>query len=367
MRTLLVPLLGAVLVAGAPPALLATSGTCTITSAISSNSLNLPFQVPVANGLSMPVEFDAASGMFSMTRDAWSDQFGPGGAMFETGFGPQGFMIMSPGTVTGTIDAGGNVILPGFAMAFATNFCPPRSPDYPIVPDLTTGAQFRFVTGQVFPLAGVPLDFATGTLTLEGEDIIPAACGSPGPLLSGLRLTCTLAPIPDPTELPPPPALAPLTGKARIGKLLPMTAPRKPDKGDILTLKTRLADWTTPLDVADRDLYVRVSDASGALVLLRVPAGKFQTSGKKTLVRDTDGTGIRVSTGHKESGAVSAAPGGIITLVTDKHARTTLKLRVQGLDLGHLSSAASVTIAVGPHSATAAITVHGMGRSRRFH
>ena len=91
----------------------ASEGTCTVTSAISSNNLNLPFPIPVANGLVMPVEFDAASGTFSMKRDARSAQFGSGGAQFDTGFGPSGFLIMSPGTVTGTIDAAGNVTLPG--------------------------------------------------------------------------------------------------------------------------------------------------------------------------------------------------------------------------------------------------------------
>ena len=343
----------------------ASEGTCTVTSAISTNSSNLPFAVPVANGLVMPVEFDAPSGTFSMKRDAWSAQFGSGGAQFDTGFGPSGFLIMSPGTVNGTIDAVGNVTLPGFAMAFATDFCLPRSPDYPIVPDLATGRQFRFVTGQVFPIEGVALDFMTGTLTLEGQDVIPAACGAPGALLSGLRLTCTLAPIPDRTQLPPPPTLASLGGKARIGKPLPSTPPKKPDKGDVLTLKTRLAGWPTPLDLASEDAYARLADVSGDLVLLRIPAGKFQTRGKRSRVADTDGSAIQILTGHKESDAVSAAFGGMITLANDKGG-TTLKLRVQGLDLGRLSGSASVTIAVGPHSATAAVTVQGSGKSRRL-
>jgi len=344
----------------------ASEGTCTVTSAISSNNLNLPFPIPVANGLVMPVEFDAASGTFSMKRDAWSAQFGSGGAQFDTGFGPSGFLIMSPGTVNGTIDAAGNVTLPGFAMAFATDFCLPRSPDYPIVPDLATGQQFRFVTGQAFPLEGIALDFTTGTLTLEGQDVIASACGAPGALLSGLRLTCTLAPIPDRTQLPAPPTLAKLGGKAKIGKPLPSTPPKKPDKGDVLTLKTRLAGWLTPLDLASEDAYARVTDASGDLVLLRIPAGKFQTRGKRSRVADTDGSVIQILTGHKESDAVSAAFGGMITLANDKGG-TALKLRVQGLDLGRLSGSASVTIAVGPHSATAAVSVAGSGKSRRLH
>src|SRR5439155_1416164 len=83
----------------------------------------------------------------------------------------------------------------------------------------------------------------------------------------------------------------------------------------------------------------------------RIPAGKFATKGKRSRVRDKDGSAIQVITGHKESGAVSAGFGGMIALVIDKGG-TALKLRVQGLDLGRLSGSASVTIAVGLHSAT---------------
>jgi len=55
----------------------------------------------------------------------------------------------------------------------------------------------------------------------------------------------------------------------------------------------------------------------------------------------------------------------MVTLVSDRGG-TALRLRVQGLDLGRLSGSASVTIAVGPHSATAAVTVQGSGKSRRL-
>jgi hypothetical protein len=345
-----------------------TPGTCTITSAITTTSLTLSFPMPVVNGLVMPVEFDASSGTFSMQRDAWSTRFGSGGAQFDIPFGDNlhGFIVMSPGTVSGTIDAAGNVTLPGFAMVFATDFCRPRSPDYPIVPDLATGLQFRFVTGQAVPTEGVALDFTTGTLTLEGQDAIADACGAPGKLLAGLRLTCTLAPIPDRSQLPPPPALASLRGKAKIGKPLPSAPPKKPDKGDILTLTTRLAGWPARLDLGSQDVYARVASGDGDLVLLRVPTGKFGTHGKRSQVRDTDGTAIQVITGHKATDAVSAAFGGMLTLVAGKGG-AALKLRVQGLDLGRLSGTANVTIAVGSYAATAAVSVAGSGKTRRLH
>ncbi len=54
----------------APPHAGATSGTCTITQLISDNNLNLPFDVSVAVGVAMPVEFDESAGTFAMKRDA---------------------------------------------------------------------------------------------------------------------------------------------------------------------------------------------------------------------------------------------------------------------------------------------------------
>jgi hypothetical protein len=359
-------LLSLILVAASGARAHAASGTCTITNLVSINDLNLPFDVPNANGVAMPVEFDEASGTFSMSRDVWASQFGATGVAFLVGFGSvQGYIVMSAGTFAGTIDAAGNVTLPGFPMAFATDFCPPRSPDYPMAPDLATATQFVTNAGRVFRLHGDPLDFATGTLHLVGEDTIPAACGAPGAILTGVDLTCTLAPVPDRTKLPPAPALAKVSGKARIGAPLPATPPARPDKGDVLTLRAQLADWTAPVDFAGQDVYVRLGSGDTDVVLLRVPAGRFQAKGKKVSVHDADGTAIVVAAGHKKTDAVSAAFGGTIT-VTSGRKRATAKLSVLGLDLGTLSGPATLTLAVGPRSASADVTVRGSGKSRKF-
>lgn len=346
----------------AAPVAYATMGTCTITRIISTTNLGLSFPtITAATGLAMPVEFDAAAGTFSMSRDAWANQFGPAGAVFATGFGPNGFLIMPPGAVTGTIDAAGNITLPNFASAFATDFCPPRSPDYPISPDLTTGLQFGFVSGAVSPQRGVPIEFTTGQVTLEGLDLIPDACGAGAAILSGFRVICVLSPIPDQAALPPAPSLA-LRGGIKIGKPLPATPPPRPDKGDILTLGGLLADWPRGVDPAE-DLYVR----SGDLLLLRVPAGRLQplAGGTKLKVVDTDGTAITVLTGRKKNATVESAPGGTIQF---KRARAgwKLKLRVQGLDLAALTPAGEMTIASGPYSGTDDVTVAGSGRRRKI-
>jgi len=367
MRTRSVWLAALLLIGASTRTARAVQGTCTITKLVSINDLDLPFAVPIAEGLAMPVEFDEASGTFAMKRDAWSAQF-PSGAAFLVGFGSvQGFIVMSAGEVPGTIDAGGNVTLPHFAMAFATDFCPPRSPDYPMTPDVMTGTQFRTNIGRVFRLHGDPLDFATGGVRLVGEDVIPGACGAPSGILSGVDLTCTLAPIPDRTKLPPAPRLSRTGGKTRIGDPLPAAPPNKPDKGDILAVKTQLADWKAPIDFVGQDVYVRLAGADEAdVVLLRVPAGKFQAKGKKFVVRDVDGTAIEVAIGHKKSAAVSAAFGGTITVVSGKKG-ATVKLSIVGLDLGGLSGPATLTLAVGPRSATDDVIVQGSGGSRKIH
>jgi hypothetical protein len=342
----------------------ATDGTCIVPRAISSNNLNLPFNITSAVGLAMPVSFDEAAGTFSMSRDVWSTNYGAGGASFNTVGGVLGFLIMNAGTTTGTIDAGGNIILPDFPIAFATDFCKPRSPDYPLSPALSTGTQFLEVTGQTFAVTGVALNFSTGSLTIEGQDVIPSACGAPGALLSGVRLTCTLTPIPNQAALPPAAPLAATTGKAAVGKPLPTEPANKPAKAGVLTLKTKLEGWPSPLDVAGNDVHVSVAVGDETVVLLHVPAGKFITKGKKSTVKDKDGTSIVVVMGHASNDTVSAAFGGVITFVSGRRG-VTLKLKVLGLDLTGLTGATTVTVAVGSRSATAGVTTNGTGKVRK--
>jgi hypothetical protein len=341
----------------------ATSGTCTITALATITDLANPFAVPVANGVAMAVQFDEQKGTFGMNRDAWVTQFGPTGASFSVGFGDvHGFLLMTRGTVQGTVDAAGNVMLPSFPLGFATDFCPPRSPDYPIVADVASGTHFAANSGQVHRLQGDPIDFTTGRLRLVGEGIIPAPCGAPGAILTGVDFTCTLAPIPDRTKLPPPPALAKVAGKLKIGPPLPATPPSKPDKGDTVSVRAQLANWGPPLDLAGHDVYVRIGNADTDLLVLRVPAGKF-VNGAKASVHDTDGTAIVVATGHKKTDAVSAAFGGSM-LVTQQRGTASVKVGVVGLDVGALNGPATLTIAVGPRSASANVVVRGHGKHR---
>jgi hypothetical protein len=346
----------------------ATSATCAVTDVTSINNLDLPFPIfrngqyimdPNQPPLVFSVEFDEQAGTFSFSRDAWATRFGPDGAAFETGFGPLGFLEMDPGTVSGTIDASGAVTLPKFAMAFATTFCEPRSPNYPIQPDMLTGTGFRFISGAAFPVTGTALDFGSGQLEIAGVDVIPDACGAGGPILSGLAVTCTLSPKPDASKLPPAPSLAKVAGKAKIGK---------PEKGDLLTLKTRLVDWKT-IDLAGGDFYLRIgaskpdpNNPASTAVMLRVPAGTFATKGKRRVAQDSDGKTIQVLTGHKDS---ATGFGGTIVLATAKKG-TTLAASVHALDLAALSGTETVTVVIGGYAASHDVTVSGSGKSRRL-
>jgi hypothetical protein len=355
----------------------AASGTCTITQAlVRVLSLTLDFSSSTPNGLQMPVTFDESTGTLTMARDAWANQFGTGGLSFDTGFGPHGFLIMGPGTVSGTIDAAGNVTLPDFALAFATDFCPPRSPDYPLLPSLTTGIQLWTLSGQTYASQGTPLDFGTGMLTVQGFDIIPSACGAPYPLLTGLVMTCQLNPIPDKSKLPPAPELTKLTGLARIGKPLPSTPPSKPDPGDVLTFKAQLQPGVAKLDFVNKNVFLRVSNATDDVAIVRVTAGKFTTKGKGFQVvdrppnksgTDPDGTVIEVVKGQKENGpTVMSATAGSIRVTPGRKGALVLQVQVQGLDLGALTGTGTVTVAVGPYAVTAPITVTGSGKRRHL-
>ena len=376
----------------------ASSGTCTISQFVNANpSLGLDFPVPVANGVQMPVEFDEASGTFSMSRNAWVARFGTPycsftttqscttdadcqpptcptcnppsgdsaevcatGAEFLTVGTVHGFILMSPGTVTGTIDGAGTISLPHFEETLQTDFEKPLRP-LTDMPNLSTTLTQTTVGGVVYTTRGVPLDFTTGDVTLIGTGPLQNAPGSNGPTASGILMACRLSPVPDRTKLPAAATLKVAAGKARIGG--PVAAN---DKGDVLSLKLALTPGGVAIDPTAGDLFVRIAAGTQEVVLLLVPAGKLQPKGKKKLVAtDTDGTIIQVLTGHKQSGDTSSAFGGSLTIAKGKKA-AALKGTVQGLDLGALTGAATVTVVVDGVEASKSVTVKGSGSTRKF-
>ena len=352
--------LGALLVAAAFPALAtATTGTCTITSvsahilAGGPGNLDLP-PITVAAGVAMPVEFDEASGSFSLSRDVWASMFGSVGAGGPTGFGPNNFLIMAPGTVSGTIDAGGNITLPGFEFTFSTDACEPPKNSYPLTTNLDSSLQLLTLGLTPVEVQGNALDFSTGSVTLFGADAIPAPCLSSA-LVSAMSLTCTLSPIPDRSKLPAAMAVTKLVGVGKIGKPLPTEQPTKPDTGDALTLNAVIAPGGAKLDFTS-PVFVRVADGSGAdLMFVEVPAGKLTPKGKAYLVNDLGGSVLLVLVGQKSSGIVSSTTGGTLRFTRTKKS-VKLAARLHGLDLSGFGASSSVTIAVGPYTVTAPFT-----------
>jgi hypothetical protein len=374
-------LAAALVAAASSTALASTSGTCTITDVAPGVAAGGPGPqklLPIAEavGVAMPVTFDEATGAFSMSQDVWASMFGSAGATSDTGFGGHAteILIMPPGTVTGTIDAAGNITLPSFPFTFGTDYCPAPNNRYPVVANLDSAPQFLTLGPAVTELHGAALDFATGLVTLVGGGKILGTCAT-GPIITFLTLTCRMNPVPDKAKLPPAPALLKLQGSAAIGKPLPATPPSKPDKGDVLTLDTTVVPGVAGKLDFTANTFIRLADPTGTdLVVVEAPAGTLSAKGKSFQVldrppgkngTDPDGAVIQVLMGQKATGTVTAATAGLIRFTPGKKG-VKLKATLQGLDLSTLTGSGELAVAVGPYTATAPFTVTGKGRHLRL-
>jgi hypothetical protein len=148
------------------------------------------------------------------------------GAQFLTIGGVHGFLQFDAGDSTGTIDASGTISLPSFAVTNSTDYVDPP-PSLPVVNhDVSTGAVVKSVSIVSRAVLGVPLDFATGKLVLVGLGFIQGAPGSGGTNMAGMRIACTLSPIPDRNLLPPGASLTKVKGKTKLDKKAFETAAR---------------------------------------------------------------------------------------------------------------------------------------------
>jgi hypothetical protein len=390
-------------VAWAAPAL-AVTGTCTIDRLRVEG--DFVFTVGKAAGIAMPIEFDEASGVFSMSRDVYAEMFPPtcrmgaedgppcagssgapcsgvclggpeegctstdpegfsedcpDGADFPTIGGVTAWVGMDPGTVTGTIDGGGNVTMPDFAFRFRSGF--EASVRLDLAPALSTGLQSVERTGTAVVTGGTPLDFSTGQFTMTGVDVLLAAPGAPGALASGIGIRCTLSPIPSQSALPAAGAVGKLAGKAKL------TDPLTEDdgKGDSLTLKLKLTPGASPFDLAAGHpmiLRMRPAGAEDEVLLLTIAGASFVPKGKKLRFEHSDATPMVVLAGRKVADPnLSAALGGKLTLKAGKKA-TTLAGKLEGFDLSALTGGVDVTLAVGGQTVRASATVDGKGKIR---
>jgi hypothetical protein len=244
------------------------------------------------------------------------------------------------GIVSGTIDGGGNVVLPNTVVALNTQV--PGVGDVSAPATLASGLQAVNVTGVDYPTEGKPLDFVTGTLKLAGQ----AAT-------TGFELACTLAPVPSQQALPKRNALV-AHGSVKAG-----SSDDGSVVGDTLTLKARAQLGATPLDPT-QDVLVRVTVAGDSALLLRVPAGTL-AGGRKRVASDDDGSVIRVVTGRKSVGDRSAPVSGTLAVTVSKR-KLGLKLVHTGGDLSALTGAASggvamVSVAMGPLTVMDEVTI----------
>ena len=327
----------------------ATPGTCTVVG----DGISLLAFVPSAggkiesppdppgsvDGLQLPVDIDAASGRFMMLRATVPD------VALGTDAGDVILHMAGP-DVSGTLDAAGNAVLPGFSVDQILGTIM-----LPIAPTMTTGIVSRDIPGNQFVDHGAPLDFTTGILTLVGPDVIQDAPIVHEPVISEVQLKCRLDPKPDPASLPAAPT-GKVTGKAVISG---------GDQGDSLRLKAKLTPGATPFDFAGGDLYVRVAAAdSSTVVLTRVLAGMLKAKGKKFSAKDKDGSVIGVLVGKRPS----PAPAGGNLAATNGKKKASLSLRLVGLDLSTLGTSAQVTVQVGSNVAKSNVTVSGNGKKR---
>jgi hypothetical protein len=354
MRSLTLLVLAlAVPASGAPVA-----GTCAVTGMKSVvRSLGLEFTINPPVDFSFAVSVDPATGSFAFDRTGWPPHY-----QFRTVSTVHGFLSLPQDTITGTIDAAGNVALPGFTMGLSTDLTDPESSLSPVPFVLGTGLGAAVLGVVSYVVQGTPLNFETGALTLEGH--APSLDAPTGPTTSGLKIACTLAPVP--TGLPKAPALRPPSGKIKIGPDLPATPPASgPVPGDTLKLKATLKRGAAALNAND-DVWIRLQDGTGAEVaLLLVAKAALQAKGKTLTATDTDGTLIQVLVGRKKNAQVSADLGGKLVLKSSKKG-VTLSLQESGLALGGLTASGTLNVQLGTQFATTAVTVKGTGTTRKL-
>lgn len=303
----------------------------------------VPSPVPAADGLVIPVDVDAAAGTILVRRE------GLPALSFGSPGGPVEVALAGP-PVAGRIDAGGHLVLDSWDIT--TDFA---GIALPVSPAFTTGPKSVHLLGRELPSRGVPLDFATGLVTLDGNGLITSAPIVSEPVVSNFRIVCRIEPIPDRAALPAAATLATVRGKAKVTGAA---------SGDTLQLRARLVPGAAEIALEGRDVIVRLADAQGVDVAAVVTrAGTVSRKGKRRLVKDTDGTQLSVYAGRKGTGDAAAPTSGVLSLARGKSA-VTLALTLRGLDLTALAGPLVVTVAVGDVSAERNVAAQGSGKAR---
>lgn len=320
------------------------------------------FNIADAVGRYLDVTFDQ-TGAFTIDGTGWGGEIG-----FPT-IGVNGFITLDPVVTQGTIDAGGNVMIPGFQIKFDTDYCSLVPPARPRCGANT--ATFNFTTamghvrqsGSEWLTEGVVLDFATGEVVLTGHD----ASTLVAPQVSGLRVRCRLDTIPQPTALPKAAVLATAKGKVTSGGDVTETS----TKGDHLTLAAKLVGGGIGVvDPATNDLFLKITAPDGTTAGVVLVRGADLTPKKKTLiVDDADGSKLQILHGLKQTGNLVATGGGKLTLKAGKKF-TTVNLSLDGLDLTKLlaadATAGTFRLQIGRDTAAKAVVLKAAKAGRKF-
>jgi hypothetical protein len=295
--------------------------------------------LPSVQGFAIPVEVGETDGTFQMDFTNM-----PTGDFNISGV--DNSIKLAATTVTGTIDAGGNVALPPMLVRFTTDLLPGVFLD--AMEPITTGLAAVTLAGRDYATEGAALDFSTGSIRLEGQGIVTNA-PVVGSSTSGVSLACTLAPVPVPDQLQTAPSL----------KAHATSKPGKPQTegavaGDVVTFKGKIKSGDAMFDPT-QDVFVRIGSPGADLLLVRVPAGGLTQSGKKFSATDDGGATIHVVTGRKQVGNDVADVSGSLVIVKGKKT-LGVTLKHTGADMSSAASTSSVLLSVGVGSTTVSDT-----------
>lgn len=339
----------------------ATPATCTVSNMDIFTTL-VPFPHVGAVGLVIPVDIDEAKGQITMDRSTYTAAFPSPGLEFDTMFGSLGWLDWDPGTITGTIDSDGQITFEHFGMRFFTDFATPGHASLagPLDVTFTTAMQARPVAGTAYLFTGANLN-SGGQVTLSGAAFLNFVAA----LQAGPRLSCTLSPAVDLASLPKGPGLTSLKGQVKAG-----TDPTAPD--DDLTLTAVMTAGAVPpvLD-GTQDVLLRFQPAGKLPLTILVPSGHLAAKGKKSLVKDTDGSVFQAiadlpTSINDQTPPPPATQGGSLIIKKGKK-RNTFIFKVNGIDASNLSGTVPVTLGVGTQDVSRSVTFTTTKKGLKFH
>jgi hypothetical protein len=339
----------------------ATPATCTVSNIDIFTTL-VPFPHVGGAGLVIPVDIEAATGHITMDRSTYTAAFPSPGLKFDTGFGSIGWLDWDSGPITGTMDSDGQITFLNFGMRFFTDFATPGQASLagPLDVTFTTAMQARPVSGTAYLFTGANLN-SGGQVTLSGAAFLNFIAA----LQTGPRLSCTVSPAVDLASLPKGPVLTSMKGQVKAG-------PDPTAADDDLTLTAVMTAGAVPLALdGTQDVLLRFQPAGQLPLTILVPSGHLAAKGKKSLLKDTDGSVFQAiadlpTSIDDQTPPPPATQGGSLTVKKGKK-RNTFIFKVNGIDASHLTGTVPVTLGVGTQDASRSVTFTTTKNGLKFH